>query len=102
MRGVMHKARLAPPPPPPPGVSVRQQQLLVFIDQQQQLFSRTPSVREMARAIGVGSTNWVHEILLTLERKGLIDRDIGEGIAGQFPRAMITLTVEGLAIARGS
>lgn len=52
----------------------RQKQILDYIQQYIQKFGSSPTLQEIARAIGVSSLATVHEHLQTLEKKGVIKR----------------------------
>ncbi|HOX45797.1 MAG TPA: transcriptional repressor LexA [Myxococcota bacterium] len=55
----------------------RQRKLLEFIEAHLEEHGYPPSIREMAEAMGIHSTNGVNDHLKALERKGLIARDAG-------------------------
>jgi len=55
----------------------RQQQILDFIKQYIQTSGSAPTLKEIAKAIGVSSLATVHEHLTTLEKKNLLKRTSG-------------------------
>lgn len=55
-----------------PALTNRQKELLVFIHEFRRIHKVSPTLREIGRAMGIGSTNGVTDSLLRLERKGYI------------------------------
>lgn len=62
----------------PPVIYRRQQQILDFIKQHIQSNGSSPTLREIAVALGVSSLATVHEHLATLVQKGLIKKKVGK------------------------
>jgi SOS-response transcriptional repressor LexA len=58
----------------PRALTPRQKVVLDFITAYLQREGRSPSVREIGRALGIRSTNGVIDHLVTLERKGYLER----------------------------
>ena len=56
----------------PVKATLRQHALLTFIDSYSARNGRSPSIREIGRAFGIGSTNGVADHLKALRRKGLL------------------------------
>ena len=67
-------------------ITKRQQQIYDFIKEYQQEKGYSPSVREMASAVGLSSPSTVHAHLSALEARGLLKRDATK------PRALNSLT----------
>lgn len=57
----------------------RQEQILGFLAQYIKAHGSAPTLSQIAQALGVSSLATVHEHLATLERKGLIKRNVGYG-----------------------
>lgn len=57
----------------------RQEQILGFLAQHIKAHGSAPTLSQIAQALGVSSLATVHEHLATLERKGLIKRNVGYG-----------------------
>lgn len=60
-----------------PELTDRQRVTYAFIGTYLETFQRPPSLAEIAEALGVRSVNSVRKLVLTLERKGYIERDPG-------------------------
>lgn len=60
-----------------PVIYKRQQQILDYIKQYIQTTGSAPTLKEIAKAIGVSSLATVHEHLTTLQEKGLLKRTTG-------------------------
>jgi repressor LexA len=71
----------------------RQKVLLMFVRDYHAAHGYPPTVREMANALGVTSTNGVNQHLVALERKGYVRRTPGiarstvvlRGPSGEWP-----------------
>jgi len=59
-------------------LTARQRELLLFIEDHVRTYGFPPSIREMADAMGIRSTNGVNDHLKAIERKGYIAR--GQGL----------------------
>ena len=59
-----------------PGFTAKQGQYLAFIDAYSRVHGRSPAEREMQQRFGVTPPS-VHQMILTLEREGLIRRQPG-------------------------
>jgi len=55
-----------------PDPTARQKELLVVISKFAEQNGYPPSLREMADILGLASTNAVHDLLVLLEKKGLV------------------------------
>lgn len=60
------------------GLSARQQECLDAIRAHIAEKGRPPTLREIGRRMGIGSTNGCNDHLRALERKGFIERDAGK------------------------
>jgi DNA-binding MarR family transcriptional regulator len=80
----------------PPGFTSKQGQYLAFIDAYTRVHRRPPAEHEMQRHFGVTPPS-VHQMILTLERAGLIRRQPG------VPRSIeILLPPERLPVLKGN
>lgn len=62
----------------PPVLYTRQSQILSFIKQYVETYGYAPTLKNIAKALGVSSLATIHEHLGALERKGLIKKRIGK------------------------
>jgi repressor LexA len=59
------------------GLTDRQREVLGAIEYSLSKRGYPPTVRELANGLGLSSTNGVAQMLDVLERKGVIERDLG-------------------------
>jgi len=76
----------------------RQKQVLNFISQFIQKNSTSPTLQEIATAMGLSSLSTVHEHLATLERKGLIKKYEGSVRGIEIISDMIDTTLQGIGL----
>lgn len=60
------------------GLTARQSELLTYIREYRVLFDRAPSYVEMAKELGLRSTNDIHRLVTNLEERGHIRRMPGQ------------------------
>lgn len=67
-------------------LTARQEKILLWIHKQWRVDGRPPTVREIATAFGIRSTNGANDHLKALEAKGWIERDamVSRGIRVLF------------------
>ncbi len=76
-RGAIARSAAAPASPDARDLTARQRMVLDSLIELMARNGYPPTTRELCLALGVRSTNGVHEHLQTLERKGWLDRDGG-------------------------
>lgn len=81
-----------------PTIYRRQRQVFDFLRQYIQSNGSSPTLREIANAIGVSSLATVHEHLTSLEHKGLISRKGGRGRGIEIVDEDISFSEEGLDV----
>ena len=81
-----------------PVIYKRQQQILDFIKQYIQRGGSAPTLREIAKAIGVSSLATVHEHLTTLEAKKLIRRRGGKNRIIEITSADVNVLINQIEV----
>lgn len=76
----------------------RQKELIDFLNQYIQKFGFSPTLTEIAQALGLSSLATVHEHLQTLEKKGVIRRFDGNVRGIELCDAFITTALEAISL----